>query len=457
MAAGKQFSREPADVPLMKTANREIKTKLPVPESIAVLENLEKHEPMSMQGQPPIIWDKAEGFNVYDPWGNKWIDWSCGVLITNIGHGRKEIIDAIQEVINKPLLATYCFPNLQREKLVKKLAEIAPAGIEKAFVLTTGSEGVECAIKLARTRGLAISPEKKVIVTFEGDFHGRTLASQLAGGIPALKEWCLDLDSDAFVQVPWPGDFRVEDKSFEAFLKALENKGVSADRVCAVMCETYQGGMASFAPKEFMQQVVTWVHENDGLIIYDEVQAGFGRTGKFWGFEHYETEVDLICCGKGISSSLPISAVLGKPEIMDQYAPGSMTSTHAAAPLGCAASLANIDVILKENLVEQAAKTGEILKAGLEKIAAKYPDNVAKVNSTGMVAAMMLVKPGTVESDNDSAHMIVEKCFQKGLLMFAPVGPAGMSVKIAPPLNMPVDVLEEALGILEEAFDETLG
>ncbi len=133
-----------------------------------------------------------------------------------------------------------------------------------------------------------------------------------------------------------------------------------------------------------------------------------------------------------------------------------MTSTHAAAPLGCAASLANIDVILNEKVVEQAAKTGELLKAGLEKIAAKYPENVAAVNSTGMVAAMMLVQPGTVEADNDSAHTIVEKCFQKGLLMFSPVGPGGMSVKIAPPLNMPADVMEEALGILEESFEETL-
>ncbi|MFC1582697.1 aspartate aminotransferase family protein [Planctomycetota bacterium] len=457
MAAGKQFSREPADVPTIKTANREIKTKLPVPESIQLLDNLEKNEPMSMQGQPPIVWDHAEGCNVYDPWGNKWIDWSCGVLIANIGHGHPAIRKAVQKVIDKPLLATYCFPNPEREKLVKKLAEVAPEGIDKAFVLTTGSEGVECAIKLARTRGLKISPDKKVIVTFEGDFHGRTLASQLAGGIPALKEWCGDLNDGSFVQVPWPGDFRVEDKSFEGFVKGLEAQGVKGAQVCAVMCETYQGGMASFAPKEFMQKVVAWVRENDALIIYDEVQAGFGRTGKFWGLEHYETDVDLICCGKGISSSLPISAVLGKSEIMDQYPPGSMTSTHAAAPLGCAASLANIEVILKEKVVEQAAKTGEQLKAGLEKIAAKYPDNVAAVNCTGMVAAMMLVKPGTTDADNDNAHTIVEKCFQKGLLMFSPVGPDGMSVKIAPPLNMPAEMMEEALGILAEAFEETLG
>jgi len=456
MGAGKQFSREPVDVPLVHTDNRRIATKLPVPESLEILESLEKNEPISMQGQPPVVWDRAEGFNVYDPWGNKWIDWSCGVLITNIGHGHPAIREAVKKVIDRPLLATYCFASREREALARKLVEVAPENIDKAFILTTGSEGCECAIKLARTRGLSISPTKKVIVTFEGDFHGRTLGAQLAGGIPELKKWCGDLGEGSFVQVPWPGSFRLEDKSFSVFEKSLEEKGVKPEDVCGVMCETYQGGEASFAPREYMQELAAWCKEHDALLIYDEVQAGFGRTGTFWGFEHYGTHVDLICCGKGITSSLPVAAVLGTAEVMNQYAPGSMTSTHAAAPLGCAAAVANIEVIQKEGLVEKAAARGEVLLAGLNKLKEKYPDNIGAVNGKGMVAAVCMVKPGSTEPDGDTAHAVVEKCFQKGLLMFAPVGPGGGSVKISPPLIMPEEVIEESLGVLEEAMDEVL-
>ncbi|MFH1707690.1 MAG: aspartate aminotransferase family protein [Planctomycetota bacterium] len=454
---GKQFSRTPVTVPRVKTRHRTIRTRIPVPRSLPILARLEKNEPMSMQGQPPIVWHRAEGCNVYDRWGNRWIDWSCGVLITNVGHGHPAICKAVREVVDRPLLATYCFPNEERAALARKLVAVAPKGLDKAFILTTGAEGLECAIKLARTRGLKIGKSKTVIVSFLGDFHGRTLAAQLAGGIPALKDWCGDLAGRHFVQVPWPGDFRVKDKRFNVFRATLKAKGVKASDVCAVIAETYQGGMASFAPKKYMQDLAAWTKKHNALLVYDEVQAGFGRTGTFWGFEHYGTRADLICCGKGISSSLPIAAVLGPSSIMNQYPPGTMTSTHAAAPLGCAAALANINVILKEKLVARSAAGGKILRAGLELLKAAYPANIAAVNCTGMVAAVCMVKPGTEEADADAAHAIVEKCFQKGLLMFAPVGPGGMSVKIAPPLTMPVPMMKEALGVLAEAFAEVLG
>lgn len=410
-----------------------------------------------MQGQAPMVWDKAEGFNVYDPWGNKWLDWSSGVLITTAGHGRKEIAEAVTAKVQRPLLATYCFPSEARRRLAKKLVEVAPEGIDKAFILTTGSEAVECALKLSRTKGLETSPSKKVIVSFNGEFHGRTLASQLAGGIPGLKNWCGDIANDSFVQVPWPGDFKVKDKSFSLFKKTLEEKGIKGDDVCGVICETYQGGTASFAPKEYAEKLAAWCKTHAALLIYDEVQAGFGRCGTFWGFEEYGTHVDLICCGKGISSSLPISAVLGRGDIMDQYAPRTMTSTHAAAPLGCAAAYANIEIIEREGLVEKAASTGAVLLGGLRKIAEKYPDNVAAVNGKGMVAAVCMVNPGTEDPDGETAFAIVEKCFQKGLLLFSPVGTEGSTVKICPPAITPIEALEEALEVMEEAFTNVLG
>ena len=232
----------PRSVPLVETKHRKICTPVPVPESIPILEKLRRYEPESMSGQPLVLWDRAEGFNVYDRWGNKWIDWSSGVLITNAGHGRKEIADAIIRQAQKPLLTNYCFPSEIRAALVEKLVEMSPKPLEKAFLLTTGSETIECAIKLARTHGIRRRGREKVtIVSFERDFHGRTLGAQMAGGIPSLKDWIVNLDP-AMIQVPFPDGFRTEDVSFGLFEKSVASQSVKPENVAGVLLETYQGG-----------------------------------------------------------------------------------------------------------------------------------------------------------------------------------------------------------------------
>src|SRR5215218_5978606 len=188
----------------IETKYRRIVTEFPVPESLPLLEKLRQYEPRSMQGQPPVVWDRAEGFQVWDAYGNCWIDWSSGVLITNAGHGRREIIEAIQKQAESKLLTNYCFPSEIRGRLVERLASILPSPLKKVLLLTTGSEAVECAIKLCRTNGVRVGGRSKhVIVSFDKSFHGRTLGSQQAGGIPALKEWVVNLDK-GFVQAPFP-------------------------------------------------------------------------------------------------------------------------------------------------------------------------------------------------------------------------------------------------------------
>ena len=179
-----------------------------------------------MRGQPPIVWDRAEGFQVYDAYGNCWIDWSSGVLITNAGHGRKEIAEAIIRQAQSKLLTNYCFPSAIRARLVEKMASLLPEPLKKIFLLTTGSETVETAIKLCRTHGLkAGGRAKHVIVSYEKAFHGRTLGAQQTGGIPALKEWIVNLDP-GFVQIPFPDGYRTPDNSFEGFERALREHGV---------------------------------------------------------------------------------------------------------------------------------------------------------------------------------------------------------------------------------------
>jgi len=454
----KQFAVKPKKTRRLQTKFRKIVTDIPAPESIPIMEALRQAEPLSMTGQPPVLWDRAEGFQVFDRWGNAWLDWSGGVLVASAGHGRKEIIAAIRSALDKPLLHNYCFPSELRARLAGKLVELAPRGLNKAFILTTGSEGVECIIKISRAYGQKVSPRKTVVVTFLGDFHGRTLGAQLAGGTPALKNWIGPTADQGFVQVDWPGNIRTKDPSFEGFLKALEARGATAENICLVLPETYQGGSAAFLPVEFAKKLRKWTAANQIVLGFDEVQAGFGRCGTFWGFEYYGVVPDVFCLGKGITSSLPLSAVIGKPELMDQFPPNSMTSTHTGSPLCCAAALASIELILKEKLAEQAARMGEVLLAGLNRVREKFPKNIAAVQGRGMVAGVHLVKPGTdLEPDAEAAFNIVERCMEKGLLLFSPVGVGGGTVKIAPPLITPKEAIEDGLAAFEEAVAEVLG
>jgi len=444
----------PRKVPPVETEFRKIQTSIPPPDSIPSLQALHRNEPQSMRGQPPVVWDRAEGFQVHDPWGNTWIDWSSGVLVANAGHGRPEIAAAICDQARHGLLHNYCFPSEIRARLVEKLAHLAPAPLEKVFLLTTGSEATECAIKLARTHGRAVGGDRKIgIVSYEGAFHGRTLGAQMIGGIPALKEWIVNLDPD-MVQVPFPDGFRCPETSFDFFLRTLEYKGFPPDRIAGVITETYQGGSVAFLPEEYAQRLAAWCKDHDIVLILDEIQAAFGRTGKMWGFEHYGIVPDLACCGKGITSGLPLSAVIGRADLMDQYPPGSMTSTHTGNPVCVAAALANLDIMVNEDLPRKAAEVGEVLHAGLRKIREKHSDICAAAMGKGMVAGLHMVAPGTTEPNPGLAAAIVARGVQKGLLMFHPVGLGGATVKIAPPLITPEEAVREGLQVLDEAIQE---
>ncbi len=444
----------PNTVPAVHTKYRRITTAIPAPQSLPVLEALYRNEPRSMQGQPPIVWDRAEGCQVFDAYGNTWLDWSSGVLVANAGHGRPEIVAAICAQAQHELLHNYCFPSAVRAELVNRLSAAAPAGLDKVFLLTTGAETTECAIKLARTHGRQVGGDKKIaLVSYEGAFHGRTLGSQQIGGIPALKQWIVNLDPD-FVQVPFPDGWRNKDTSFAGFLKALEAKGFGPDRIAGVITETYQGGTCAFWPVEYAKQMREWCTKHDIVLICDEVQAGFGRTGKMWGFEHLDITPDIFCCGKGITSGLPLSAVIGKAELMDQYAPGSMTSTHTGNPVCAAAAMANLEIIQKEGLVEKAAAVGAVLGAELQQVKEANADICGALFGKGMVYGLHIVQPGTTEPDAAQANAIVDACIGKGLLMFHPVGTGGNVVKIAPPLVTPEDAVREGVAVLAEAIQE---
>jgi 4-aminobutyrate aminotransferase/(S)-3-amino-2-methylpropionate transaminase len=445
------LSLKPRAVEKISTKFRRIMTDLPAPGSVPILERLRRNEPRAMFCQPPVLWDKAKDFQVYDAFGNIWLDWTSGVLVTNVGHAHPKVKQAIVDAVQKDLLHTFAFPNASREALVRKLVAKAPSTLDKAYLFTTGSETTECAIKLARTYGQTLHPEKIAIITFANAFHGRTLGAQMAGGIPGLKQWIRE-PAPGFYQVPFPDGFRAPHFSFANFLDSLRAFGLGPHRVAGVMLETYQGGGASFAPVEFIQSLRQWCDTHQIQLIFDEVQAGFGRTGRYFAFEHYGVAPDLICCGKGISGSLPISAVIGKSAIMDLQEPGEMTSTHAGNPVCCAAALASLEVIDEEHLVEKAEMVGVILHEHLRKLKLDQ-ELIGAVHGKGLVAGLHIVEPRTGRADGDTAAELVYQCFIRGLLLFAPLGFGSATIKICPPLTISEEALRDGLQVLEEGFD----
>jgi len=450
-----QFDLTPRSVSHVETAFRRISTDLPVPESLPLLEKLARLEPVSMRGLPPVVWDRAEGFQVFDAWGNRWIDWSSGILVASAGHGRQEIRDAIAAQAAGGLLTNYCFPTEIRACLVERLASLLPPPLEKVFLVSTGAEAVETAIKLCRAHGVRQGGRaKNVIVSFENAFHGRTLGAQQLGGIPALKEWIVNFDP-GFVQVPFPDGVWSDRLSFEFFEQQLRERGAEPRNVAGVIMETYQGSTAAFAPRSYVQSLQQWCTGHKALLVLDEVQAGFGRTGKLWGFEHYGVVPDLATFGKGFSSSLPIAAVAGKAEVMDLFPPGTMSSTHTGNPVCCAAALASIGLIVGENLAERARVNGALLHRKLTTIQTRFP-NIGFVTGKGLVAGVICVRPGTKNPDGDLAFDIVRRTVEKGVLMFGPVGPGGSTVKICPPLVISPEAIEDSAAAFEEAVAEAI-
>ena len=447
--ATREFPLIPENVPPVQTAHRTIRTPIPVPESIPLLERLRALEPRSMGGQPPVVWHRGSGAIVEDPWGNRWIDFSSGVLVTSAGHAHPRITEAIRRIADQGLYHAYCFPTEIRARLLEELASWLPPPLKRVFLLTTGSEATECCIKLARTRGIRLGgPAKTVFVSFDNAFHGRTMGAQLAGGAPALKQWLAP--NPSFVQVPFPDGFRQPDTAFDVFERSLAAAGVNPDDVCGVMSETYQGCNAAIMPPHYAQALRRWCDRHGAVLIFDEVQAGFGRTGKPFGFSHLDVVPDLAACGKSISGGMPLSAVLGTEELMSMYGPGEMTSTHSANPVCCAAALANLQVIREEGMIENAARLAPLLAEGLHRIQEVAGGRIGRIDSVGLVGALQFTRPGTTQPDPEPGWHLVRQAVQRGVMLFAPVGVGGCAVKINPPLVISPEALAEGLEVLRE-------
>ncbi len=446
-----KISYIPKEVPHVQTKFRRIKTKIPVEESLPVFEQLEKYEARSMHGQLPIVWDRAEDFQVFDKYGNCWIDFTSTIFLANSGHSNPRVVSAIKEAAEKKLLHTYTFATEYRAEFLKKLIGMMPDYIKKAFLMSSGTEATECALKLMRMYGQSVRPSKIKVISFLGNMHGRTVGAEMLKGDPKGSSWIGYKDPNIHHLVfpyPWrPYDFKKE-------MEELQSKeGFSADDISGFMLETYQGWGAVLYPKEYVKELYDFAKEHKALVVFDEIQGGFGRTGKLFTYQHYDVEPDLVCLGKAISGSLPLSAVAGRAEILDLPDTGSMSSTHSANPLCCAAAMANLEAIEEQNLVQESARKGEILHALLNKLKEKYPDYISHILGKGLLAAVITTDPATHQPDGAISSRVCEKAMQKGLLL---VHTGRESIKIGPPLTIKDEALIEGVGVIEECFDEII-
>lgn len=451
------FSRTPTEVPQIRTKHREIKTSIPCPGTESILAQLEQYESRSMQGQMPLVWDRAQGFNIYDKAGNKWIDFTSTIFVANVGHANPRVVAAIRQALDRPLMHTYAYAHELRAAYLKKLIEFCDGDFQKGFLLSAGTEATEAALKLMRMYGQEKGKRRLGIICLEGNWHGRTTGAQMMSGNAGQKAWIGYQDTDIH-HLPFPYPWALNGRSGKDFLKEaiamFERKGIDmANDMCGVMLETFQGWGAVFYPNDFVQAIEALCRKHDILLTFDEMQAGFARTGKKFGYQHYGVKPDLICCGKGMGGGLPLSGVLGSKEVMDLPEVGNMSSTHSANPLACAAGIATLEEIKDKNLVMEAARKGNLLHARLSAIQKKYSDVVSMTLGKGLIAAILFKNPNDGSANAALATKIAERCMYKGLLV---VHTGREAIKIGPPLIITDDALEEGLDVMEEAFEEIL-
>ena len=452
-----KFSRVPINVPKVQTKHRTINTSIPASGTDESIKVLEQYESRSMQGQIPIIWDKADDFNVYDKHGNKWIDFTSTIFVANVGHGNKNVCDAVKQVLEKPVIHSYAYVNEERIQYHKKLVEFAGPPFEKAFLLSAGTEATEAALKLMRMNGQKNKKRKLGIICIDGNWHGRTLGAQMMSGNPSQKDWIGYHDPNIH-HISFPYPWVLNEKSGAEFLESelqdLQNSGIDLKNdICGVMLETFQGWGAVFYPTDFIQAIKEVCNKYGILLAFDEMQSGFARTGKKFGYEHYEVQADLLCCGKGIASGFPLSAVIGKAEIMDLPEVGNMSSTHSANPFACAAGLATLKEIDRLTLVSETKRKGLIFHQGLNSLKRKFPEYISFVLGKGLLAALIFKMPHKNKPNTFLPSVISEKAMQKGLLV---VHTGRESIKLAPPLTITDDALIEGIQVLDDSISEAV-
>ncbi|MBN2008402.1 aspartate aminotransferase family protein, partial [candidate division KSB1 bacterium] len=404
--------------------------------------------------QAPIVWDHGKGVWVTDVDGNEYIDFTSGVLVTNLGHSHPKHVSAIQAQAAR-LMNCYSFPTAERVKLSQRLVDILPKNIDKAFILTTGAEATEAALRIAKRY-----TQKHEVLSFYGGFHGRTYgAMSVAGNIGTRRRFGPALPGG--IMAPFPYCYRCfYDKTYPdcdfyciKMLDRIINSSSSGD-LGTVITEPYQGGAGFiFPPDGWLKKLEKWANERGLVFIVDEVQSSFGRTGKMFAIEWEDIHPQMICLGKGLGSGIPVSALCGESNIFNSMEPGEMSSTTGGNPLSCIGALAVLDIMKEEKLPENSNRMGKYLFERLAELKKKY-SFIGDVRGKGLVIGLEITAGDADKTpSNELMRKIIFTAAEYGMLLGS-VGLYRNVIRIAPPLVINKEELDHAIDILEMSMNE---
>jgi acetylornithine/N-succinyldiaminopimelate aminotransferase len=378
---------------------------------------------MQNYAQLPLVIARGDGVRVWDDEGKSYLDFVGGIAVNAVGHCHPRVVAAIREQAERLIHCSNLYWFEPPVVLARELAVLS--GLDRVFFCNSGAEANEAAIKLARKYAYEHGRENPEIIAFTKSFHGRTLGTLAATGQEKF--------SRGFT--PLPGGFR-----HLPFNDVAELKKAVGSQTAAVMIEPLQGeGGVYPASLELMETLAELRREEGILLIFDEVQCGLGRTGKAFAYEHYGVRPDILTLAKALGGGLPIGAAVAREEVARVFQPGTHGSTFGGNPVACAAARAVLQVLQEEGLVEQAAKTGEYMKACLDALQKKYPF-IKEVRGMGLLLWMELDRPG---------QEMVALCQERGLLINCT---AERVIRFLPPLIITREEVDEAVGILEEAL-----
>jgi 4-aminobutyrate aminotransferase/(S)-3-amino-2-methylpropionate transaminase len=439
--------------PMATTKTIDIRTDIPGPRSREIIERKQRviAEPLSLTF--PIVIERGEGARLTDVDGNTFIDFTGGVGCLNVGHAHPRVVEAAQEQLERFSHTDFTIvPYEVYVRLAERLSELVPIANAKAAFFNAGTEAIENAIKFARAY-----TGRPAVIAFEGGFHGRTLLSlSLTSKTHPYKAGLGPFAPEVY-RVPFPNDYR--GPSAQEALAALERAlitQVAAETVAAIVIEPVQGeGGFVVAPKEFMQGVRRICDEHGIVMVVDEVQTGFGRTGKLFAIEHYDVEPDLITVAKSIAMGIPLSGVLGKPAIMDAPGDSAVGGTYVGNPVAQAAALAVLDVIGEEDLCARATTLGDQLRERMVSWQQRFP-RIADVRGLGAMLAIELVEdPESKTPAADLATNVTAEAAKRGLLLLKS-GIYSNCIRVLAPLTLSDAELDEALAVWEEALEAAL-
>lgn len=399
----------------------------------------------------PVVVDHGEGIYVWDVDGTKYMDMTSGIAVTNTGHSHPKVVAAIREQAGKIIHAQQnILVHAPMMEAAVELTATLPDSLNQVFWANSGAEAIEGAIKLAK-----VATGRSAVIAFKGAFHGRTHAAMSVTSSRAKVRGHYEPLLSSIYFAPYPyylrNPYKTEDADLTYFheLEVLFDTMVMPEDVAAILIESVAGeGGYLFPSARYMQMVRDLCTKHGIMMVMDEIQTGMGRTGKMWGFEHYDIVPDIITVAKGVASGMPVSAVVANKDVMDKWAPGSHGGTYGGNAVGTAAARATLQVMREENLPANAAAMGQILIDGLRSIQADHPV-IGDVRGLGLMVAVEFVHPNGDPNTEAASQVIANALAEKVLLINC--GTYDQAIRVIPPLVIDESQVRQFLAIFRRS------